>query len=118
MGVKTPEIRARRAVLFEEIAADALVYAKEHKASYPGDRSTVGKLLPVLGKVALDDITPQTIKSYLDSCADHKDVKLTVRYAHFAPAHKLAAVDRLAQYRQEQEKFEAHKEARFAPIAA
>ena len=67
MGVKMPEVRARRAVLFEEIAADALVYSKEHKASYPGDLSTVGKLLPVFGKVALDDITPQTIKAYMDT---------------------------------------------------
>jgi site-specific recombinase XerD len=70
MGVKMPEVRARRAVLFEEIAADALVYSKEHKASYPGDRSTVGKLLPVFGKVPLDDITPQTIKAYLDTRVD------------------------------------------------
>jgi site-specific recombinase XerD len=70
MGVKMPEVRARRAVLFEEIAADALVYSKEHKASYPGDRSTVGKLLPVFGKVPLDNITPQTIKAYLDKRED------------------------------------------------
>ena len=70
MGVKMPEVRARRAVLFEEIAADALVYSKEHKASYPGDRSTVGKLPPVFGKVPLDDITPQTIKAYLDTRDD------------------------------------------------
>ena len=70
MGVKMPEVRARRAVLFEEIAADALVYSKEHKASYPGDRSTVGKLLPVFGKVPLDNITPQTIKAYLDTRDD------------------------------------------------
>jgi hypothetical protein len=40
MGIKMPEIRPRRAVLFEEIAEDALAYSKEHKASYPGDRST------------------------------------------------------------------------------
>ena len=65
-----PKVRARRAILFEEIAADALVYSKEHKASYPGDRSTVGKLLPVFGKVPLDDITPQTIKAYLDTRVD------------------------------------------------
>ena len=63
MGVKMPEVRARRAVLFEEIAADALVYSKEHKASYPGDRSTVGKLLPVFGKVPLDDIAPHNDQS-------------------------------------------------------
>src|ERR1039457_5994285 len=70
MGVKMPEVRARRAVLYEEIASDALVYSKEHKASYPGDRSTVGKLLPVFGKVPLDDITTQTIKAYLDTGDD------------------------------------------------
>jgi integrase len=70
MGIKMPEIRPRRAVLFEEIAADALVYSKEHKASYPGDRSTVGKLLPIFGKVPLDDMTPQTIKAYLDTRDD------------------------------------------------
>jgi site-specific recombinase XerD len=70
MGVKMPEVRVRRAALFQEIAADALVYSKEHKASYPGDRSTVGKLLPVFGKVPLDNITPQTIKAYLDKRED------------------------------------------------
>jgi len=70
MGIKMPEIRTRRAVLFEEIASDALVYSKEHKSSYPGDRSTVGKLLPVFGKVPIDDITPQTIKAYLDTRDD------------------------------------------------
>jgi integrase len=35
--------------------------------------------------------------------AGHKDVKMTMRYAHLAPAHKLTAVDRLAEYRREQE---------------
>jgi len=29
---------------------------------------------------------------------------MTVRYAHLAPAQKLATVDRLAEYRREQEK--------------
>ena len=43
--------------------------------------------------------------------AGHKDIKMTVRYAHLAPAHKLAAVDRLAEYRQEQEKIEAQRKA-------
>jgi site-specific recombinase XerD len=70
MGVKLPEIRPRRAVLFEEIAEDALVYSKEHKASYPGDRSTIGKLLPVFGKTPVTEITPQSIKAYLDTRDD------------------------------------------------
>jgi len=70
MRIKMPEIRPRRAVLFEEIAADALVCSKENKASYPGDRSTVGKLLPVFGKVPIEDITSQTIKAYFDTRDD------------------------------------------------
>ena len=70
MGIKMPEVRAHRAMLFEEIAADALVYSQERKASYPCERSTVGKLLPVFGKVPLDNITPQTIKAYLDKRND------------------------------------------------
>ena len=70
MGIKMPEVRPRRSVLFEEIASDALVYSKEHKASYPGDKSTVAKLLPVFGKVPIEDITPQAIKSYLDTRDD------------------------------------------------
>jgi site-specific recombinase XerD len=35
--------------------------------------------------------------------AGHKDIKMTTRYAHLAPSHKLAAVDRLAEYRRMQE---------------
>ncbi len=70
MGIKMPEVRARRAVLFEEIAADALAYSQEHKASFPGNRSTVGKLLPVFGKIPLANITPQSIKAYLDTRDD------------------------------------------------
>jgi site-specific recombinase XerC len=31
--------------------------------------------------------------------AGHKDIKMTVRYAHLAPAHKLAAVDGQSRYR-------------------
>ena len=47
-----------------------LVYSKEHKASYPGDRSTIGKLLPVFGKTPVTEITPQSIKAYLDTRDD------------------------------------------------
>ena len=43
----------------------------------------------------------------IQELAGHKDIKMTTRYAHLAPAHKLAAVDRLAEYRKEQEKVEA-----------
>jgi hypothetical protein len=43
---------------------------------------------------------------------------MTVRYAHLAPAHKLAAVDRLAEYRLAQEKAEAQKKAALVSAAA
>lgn len=69
-GLKLPETVKRRRVLFEEIASDALAYSREHKASYPGDKSTVAKLLPTFGKVAVEEITPQTIKAYLDTRDD------------------------------------------------
>lgn len=39
----------------------------------------------------------------IQELAGHKDIKMTTRYAHLAPAHKLAAVDRLAEYRIQQE---------------
>ena len=50
--------------------------------------------------------------------AGHKDIKMTTRYAHLAPAHKLAAVDRLAEYRIEQEKAEARETTRLSPMSA
>jgi integrase len=49
--------------------------------------------------------------------AGHKDIKMTVRYAHLAPAHKLAAVDRLAEYRREQEKAK-HRETTILAFTA
>jgi len=50
--------------------------------------------------------------------AGHKDIKMTVRYAHLAPAHKLAAVDRLAEYRREQEMAKRQEATRLAFAAA
>jgi hypothetical protein len=50
--------------------------------------------------------------------AGHKDIKMTTRYAHLAPAHKLAAVDRLAEYRKEQEKAEAKKTSDLTLVSA
>jgi len=50
--------------------------------------------------------------------AGHKDIKMTMRYAHLAPAHKLAAVDRLVNYRKEQEKAEAKKTSGLRLVSA
>ena len=47
--------------------------------------------------------------------AGHKDIKMTTRYAHLAPAHKLAAVDRLTEYRKQQEKAESAATTNLAP---
>jgi integrase len=49
--------------------------------------------------------------------AGHKDIKMTIRYAHLAPAHRLAAVDRLAEYRREQERLETGESPRL-PLAS
>jgi len=43
---------------------------------------------------------------------------ITVRYAHLAPAHKLAAVDNLAEYRREQEKAECSVTVNIGSAAA
>jgi site-specific recombinase XerD len=69
-GIKLPELKRKRAILFDEIAADALAYSKEHKASYAGDASTVKKLLPTFAKVRVQDITQQSLKEYLDTRTD------------------------------------------------
>jgi site-specific recombinase XerD len=50
--------------------------------------------------------------------AGHKDIKMTTRYAHLAPAHKLAALDKLAEYRKEQEKAESRESSRLVPLPA
>lgn len=44
--------------------------SKEPQASYPGDRSTVNKLLPVFGTTAIEDIMPRMTKAYLDTADD------------------------------------------------
>jgi hypothetical protein len=43
---------------------------------------------------------------------------MTTRYAHLAPAHKLAAVDRLAEYRKEQEKVEEKRMSSLTLVSA
>ena len=50
--------------------------------------------------------------------AGHKDIKMTTRYAHLAPAHKLAAVDRLAEYRKELEKVEEKRMSSLTLVSA
>lgn len=71
LGVKMPEtLRVTKARLFEELAADAMEYSKAHKRSHRGDVSNLNSLLPVFGKMKVEDITPARITEYLNSRTD------------------------------------------------
>lgn len=71
LGVKMPEtLRVVRPILFEELAADAMEYSKAHKRSHRGDVSNLNSLLPVFGKMKVEDITPARITEYLSSRTD------------------------------------------------
>lgn len=70
-GLKLPEnLRIRKVILFEEIAADAMEYSKAHKKSHRGDLSNLASLLPMFGKQKAEEITPAQISAYLASRTD------------------------------------------------
>ena len=49
-GLKLPEtLRVTRAVLFEDLAKDAVLYSAAHKRSHRGDVCNLNSLLPVFG---------------------------------------------------------------------
>jgi hypothetical protein len=76
-GIKLPEsLRVRKAVLFSDLAKDAMVYSKAHKRSHRGDLSNLNSLLPVFGKMSAEDITQQKIAAYLNSRTDLKPASL------------------------------------------
>jgi site-specific recombinase XerD len=76
-GIKLSDsLKGRKAVLFEELAADAMLYSKTHKRSHRGDISNLNSLLPVFGKMKAEEITPQTISSYFASRTDLKPASL------------------------------------------
>jgi site-specific recombinase XerD len=77
MGLKLPDtLKAKRAVLFEELAKDAMEYSKSHKKSHRGDVSNLSSLLPAFGKMKVEEITPQTISSYFDTRTDLKPASI------------------------------------------
>jgi hypothetical protein len=82
MGVKLPDsLKAKRAVLFEELAKDAMEYSKAHKKSHRGDISNLSSLLPVFGKIKAEEITPQIISAYFQhpngpKASKHQQVSL------------------------------------------
>jgi site-specific recombinase XerD len=76
-GIKLPDsLRVKKAVLFSDLATDAMVYSKAHKRSHRGDVSNLNSLLPVFGKRAADEITQQEIAAYLNSRTDLKPASL------------------------------------------
>jgi hypothetical protein len=77
MGVKLPDsLKAKRAILFEELAKDAMEYSKAHKKSHRGDISNLSSLLPVFGKLKAEEITPQTISAYFGTRTDLKPASI------------------------------------------
>ena len=76
-GIKLPEtFRPKKAVLFGELAEDAMVYSKAHKRSHRGDVSNLASLLPVFGKTPAEEITPQQISAYFATRNDLKAASL------------------------------------------
>jgi hypothetical protein len=58
-GLKLPEtLRVKKAVLFEDLAKDAMLYSAAHKRSHRGDLCNLNSLLPVFGKMKADEIAP------------------------------------------------------------
>jgi site-specific recombinase XerD len=77
MGVKLPDsLKAKRPVLFEELAKDAMEYSKVHKKSHRGDVSNLSSLLPVFGKIKAEEITPQIISAYFSTRTDLKPASI------------------------------------------
>ena len=76
-GIKLPDsLKGKKAVLFEDLAADAMVYSKTHKRSHRGDICNLNSLLPAFGKMKAEDITPQKISSYFSTRTDLKPASL------------------------------------------
>ena len=76
-GLKLPEtLRVKKAVLFEDLAKDAMLYSAAHKRSHRGDLCNLNSLLPVFGKMKADEIAPAEIASYLATRVDLKPATL------------------------------------------
>jgi site-specific recombinase XerD len=77
VGAKLPDsLKAKKPILFEELAKDAMEYSKAHKKSHRGDISNLSSLLPVFGKMKAEGITPQTISAYFGTRTDLKPASI------------------------------------------
>lgn len=76
-GLNLPEtLRVKKAVLFADLAKDAMLYSAAHKRSHRGDLCNLNSLLPVFGKMKADEIAPAAIASYLATRVDLKPATL------------------------------------------
>jgi site-specific recombinase XerD len=76
-GLKLPEtLRVKKAVLFEDLAKDAMLYSAAHKRSHRGDVCNLNSLLPVFGKMKADEIAPAEIAAYLSTRVDLRPATL------------------------------------------
>jgi site-specific recombinase XerD len=64
-GKKLPERFRVRAVLFTELAEDALEYSKVHKLSYDHDVYRMAKLKEAFGHHSAESITPQEVERWI-----------------------------------------------------
>jgi site-specific recombinase XerD len=82
-GVKLPpSMRAKRRVLFRELAQDGLKFAEAHKRTIRQDRSYWATMEPVFGDIAVDDMKPSLINEYFVSRKDAKPATIN-RYRSF-----------------------------------
>lgn len=66
-GKKLPERLRQKPVLFNELADDAIEYAKAHKISWEDDEFRLKKIREVFGTRTADSITPQEIERWFSS---------------------------------------------------
>jgi hypothetical protein len=76
-GLKLPEtLRVKKAILFEDLAKDAMLYSAADKRSHRGDVCNLNSLLPVFGKMKADEIAPAEIAAYLSTRVDRRPATL------------------------------------------
>jgi site-specific recombinase XerD len=70
---KLPEKFRAKPVSFGQIAADALVYSRNHKASYEHDEMRLKRMLKTFKDHPADAITPQQISRWLEAQTDEHE---------------------------------------------
>jgi hypothetical protein len=81
-GVKLPETLRRRAVRFQEIADDALIYSKANKRDYRNDLSRIARLMERFGASPADALTGPEMEAHLSVVAAKEEWKPST-YNHY-----------------------------------